>query len=115
MSELASLTIAEASRRLARGALRAIDLVEACLARIEQHDAKLNTFTTLTPELARAAARQADRELSAGHRRGALHGIPVGIKDIYETAGVRTAAHSHLKIDHVPTVDAETVARLRAA
>ncbi|MBV8193855.1 MAG: amidase [Alphaproteobacteria bacterium] len=115
MSELASLTIAEASRRLAKGTLRSIDLVDACLARIERHDAKLNAFTTLTPELARAASRQADRELSAGHRRGALHGIPVGIKDIYETAGVRTAAHSHLKIDHVPTVDAETVARLRAA
>jgi aspartyl-tRNA(Asn)/glutamyl-tRNA(Gln) amidotransferase subunit A len=115
MSELAYLAIAEASRRLAASKLRSIDLVEACLSRIERYDSKLNAFTTLTPDLARAAARQADRELSGGHCRGPLHGMPIGIKDIYETAGVRTAAHSHMKIDHVPAVDAETVARLRAA
>src|SRR5262249_30655370 len=115
MSELACLTIAQASQDLARGKLRSIDLVDACLTRIARHDSRLHAFTTLTPDPARAAARQADRELAGGHCRGPLHGIPVGIKDIYETAGVRTAAHSHLKIDHVPAVDAETVARLRAA
>jgi aspartyl-tRNA(Asn)/glutamyl-tRNA(Gln) amidotransferase subunit A len=115
MTDPALLTIAEASRRLARGELSSRGLVEACLARVARHDGTLHAFTTLTPELARAAAAQADRELAAGHRRGALHGIPVGIKDIYETAGLRTAAHSHVKLDHVPAVDAATVARLRAA
>jgi aspartyl-tRNA(Asn)/glutamyl-tRNA(Gln) amidotransferase subunit A len=58
---------------------------------------------------------QADRELSRGHRRGALHGIPIGLKDIYETAGVRTAGQSRLLDDHVPTIDAPTVAKLREA
>ena len=115
MSELAFLTIAEASARLAQGSLKAIDLVEACLARIARHDGKLNAFVALTADQARAAAQQADREIGRGHRRGALHGIPIGIKDIYETTGVRTAGQSHLKVDHVPTIDAETVARLRAA
>ena len=115
MSDLATLTIAKASALLARGELKAIDITEACLARIEKFDARLNAFVTLTADQARAAARQADREIARGHRRGALHGIPIGIKDIYETAGVRTAGNSYLLVDHVPNSDAETVVRLRAA
>src|SRR5580704_12629694 len=115
MSDLATLTIAKASALLARGELKAIEITEACLARIEKFDARLNAFVTLTADQARAAARQADREIARGHRRGALHGIPIGIKDIYETAGVRTAGNSHLLVDHVPNSDAETVVRLRAA
>ncbi len=53
-------------------------------------------------------------EMGGGLRRGPLHGIPVGLKDIYETAGVKTTGHSHLKIDYVPAIDAETVRRLKA-
>lgn len=115
MSDLTSLTIAQAGALIARGELRAADLAEACLARIERLDGLLNAFATLTADAARAAALQADRELSRGHRRGALHGIPIGLKDIYETAGVRTAGQSRLLDDHVPTIDAPTVARLREA
>ena len=115
MSELATLTIAAASARLARGVLRAIDLTNACLDRIERFDSGLNAFVTLTADQARASAEQADREIARGHRRGALHGIPIGLKDIYETAGLRTAGQSHMRRDHVPTIDAETVARLRTA
>jgi aspartyl-tRNA(Asn)/glutamyl-tRNA(Gln) amidotransferase subunit A len=115
MSELATLTIAAASARLARGELRAIDLTNACLDRIERFDSGLNAFVTLTADQARASAEQADREIARGHRRGALHGIPIGLKDIYETAGLRTAGQSHMRRDHVPAIDAETVARLRAA
>jgi aspartyl-tRNA(Asn)/glutamyl-tRNA(Gln) amidotransferase subunit A len=115
MSELTSLTIAQASALIARGELRAIDLTEACLARIERLDGRLNAFATLTADAARTAALQADRELSRGHRRGTLHGIPIGLKDIYETAGVRTAGQSRLLDDHVPTIDAPTVAKLREA
>src|SRR6185369_13249742 len=114
VSDLTTLTIAEAGTRLARGELRAIDLTEAYLARISRFNSRLNAFVTLTADQARASALQADREITRGHRRGALHGIPIGIKDIYETAGVRTAAHSYARVDHVPTIDAETVARLRA-
>src|SRR5262249_59933424 len=69
---------------------------------------------TLTADRARAAAAQADREMSEGVRRGPLHGIPIGLKDIYETEGVRTTGHSHLRADYVPSVDAETVRRLKA-
>jgi aspartyl-tRNA(Asn)/glutamyl-tRNA(Gln) amidotransferase subunit A len=115
VSDLTTLTIAEAGARLARGELRAVDLTEAYLARISRFDSRLNAFVTLTADQAHASALQADREIAHGHRRGALHGIPIGIKDIYETAGVRTAGNSHLSVDHVPTIDAETVARLRAA
>lgn len=115
MSDLTSLTIAEASALIARGELKPSTLVDACLARIDRLDSRLNAFVTLTAESARASAAQADREIAHGHRRGPLHGIPIGIKDIYETAGVRTACQSNLRIDHVPTIDAETVARLRAA
>lgn len=115
MNDLTTLTIAQASAMLARGEIKATTLIDAYLSRIERLDSKLNAFVTLTADAARASAVQADREIAGGHRRGPLHGIPIGIKDIYETAGVRTAGQSHLKIDHVPTVDAETVARLRAA
>ncbi|MSP76702.1 MAG: amidase [Rhodospirillaceae bacterium] len=115
MSDLTTLTIAQASALLARGEIKATALTDAFLARIERLDSKLNAFVTLTADLARASAKQADREISGGHRRGPLHGIPIGIKDIYETAGVRTAGQSNVRVNHVPTVDAETVARLRAA
>lgn len=115
MSDLTSLTIAQASGLIARGELRSLDLTEAYLARIERFDGQLNAFVTLTADQARAAAQQADREISRGHRRGPLHGIPLGLKDIYETAGVRTSGQSRLLADHVPTVDAASVARLREA
>ena len=115
MSDLTTLTIAQTSTLLARGEIKATKLIDAYLSRIERLDSKLNAFVTLMADAARASAVQADREIAGGHRRGPLHGIPIGIKDIYETAGVRTAGQSHLKINHVPTVDAEMVARLRAA
>ena len=66
---------------------------------------------TVTAERARIAAKQADMELSQGLNRGALHGIPIALKDIYETEGVLTSGHSHLRADYVPAVDAETVRR----
>src|SRR5258708_31532205 len=115
MNDLTTLTIAQPSAMLARGEITPTTLIDAYLSRIERLDPKLAAFVTLTADAARASAEQADREIAGGHRRGPLHGIAIGIKDIYETAGVRTAGQSHLKINHVPTVDAETVARLRAA
>jgi aspartyl-tRNA(Asn)/glutamyl-tRNA(Gln) amidotransferase subunit A len=113
-SDLTALGIAEAGRRMARGELTSSALTEAFLARISVIDRKISSFVTLTPERARAAAAQADQELSQGVRRGPLHGIPIGLKDIYETEGVRTTGHSHLRADYIPSVDAETVRRLKA-
>ena len=85
-------------------------LTEAFLARIAAVDHKIASFVTLTADQGRNAARQADSELSQGLRRSPLHGIPIGLKDIYETEGILTTGHSHLRADYVPAVDAETVA-----
>jgi aspartyl-tRNA(Asn)/glutamyl-tRNA(Gln) amidotransferase subunit A len=113
-SELTTLSIAEAGSLMARGELTSSALTEAFLARIESVDHKIASFVTLTADRARNAAKQADTEMSRGFRRGPLHGIPVGLKDIYETDGVLTTGHSHLRADYVPAVDAETVRRLKA-
>ena len=77
MSDLTSLSIAEAGRLLARGALSSTALTEAFLTRIKAIDHKIASYVTLTADRARAAAAQADREMSEGMRRGPLHGIPI--------------------------------------
>ena len=103
-------TAAAASRALAAGRISAAALVEGSLARIAAHDHALNSFVLVLAEPARRAARAADRARRAGRARGPLHGVPFALKDIYETAGVRTTAHSRLLLDHVPKRDS-TVAR----
>jgi aspartyl-tRNA(Asn)/glutamyl-tRNA(Gln) amidotransferase subunit A len=103
-------TAAAASRALAAGRISAAALVEDSLARIAAHDHALNSFVLVLAEPARRAARAADRARRAGRARGPLHGVPFALKDIYETAGVRTTAHSRLLLDHVPKRDS-TVAR----
>ena len=109
-----SLSIAEASRLIAAKKLSPVELTRTLLARIAAVDPQLNAFLLVTERQALADARAAERAIAAG-RRGALLGIPVAYKDIYETAGVRTTAHSRILADNVPTEDAETVRRLRAA
>jgi aspartyl-tRNA(Asn)/glutamyl-tRNA(Gln) amidotransferase subunit A len=115
MSDLTTLGIAEAGRLMARRELTATALTEAFLTRIEAVDHKIASYITVTADLARTAARQADMELGGGLLRGPMHGIPIGLKDIYETAGIKTTGHSHLKVDYVPAIDAETVRRLKDA
>ena len=113
-AELTTLSIAEAGSLMTRGELTSTALTEAFLARIEAVDHKIASFVTLTADRARIAAKQADMELSQGLNRGPLHGIPIALKDIYETEGVLTTGHSHLRADYVPSIDAETVRRLKA-
>jgi len=108
------LTIAEAGRLIAAKRLSPVELVKLLLARIEALDARLNAFLLVTERQALTAARAAERAVMAG-RRTPLLGIPVGYKDIYETAGVRTTAHSKILAENVPQADAETVRRLHAA
>jgi aspartyl-tRNA(Asn)/glutamyl-tRNA(Gln) amidotransferase subunit A len=115
MTDLTTLGIAEAGRLMARGEITSTALTEAFLKRIEAVDHKIASYITVTADMARNAARQADMEMKGGVRRGPMHGIPIGLKDIYETAGVKTTGHSHLKIDYVPAIDAETVRRLKDA
>ena len=110
--DLTTLGIAEAGRLMARGELTATALTETFLMRIKAVDHKIASYITVTTELALSAARQADTEMKGGLRRGPMHGIPVALKDIYETAGIKTTGHSHLKKDYVPAIDAETVRRL---
>ena len=109
------LTIAEAGALIAKRELSPVELVESRLGRIERLDGKLHSFIRVLAEEARAAARSAEAEIMAGRWRGPLHGIPIGLKDIYETKGVPTTAHSKVLIDHVPRQDATSVRRLKEA
>ena len=109
------LTIAEAARLIQRKELSPIELVESRLDRIARFDGNLNSFIYVMAEKARADAGAAAAEIAAGHYRGPLHGIPIGLKDLYETAGIATTGHSKLMQNHVPPADAFAVRRLRDA
>ena len=109
------LTIAEAARLIQRKELSPVELVESRLDRISRLDGSLNSFICVMAEEARAAAAAAEAEIVAGRYRGPLHGIPIGLKDLYETAGIATTGHSKVMQGHVPRADAFTVTRLRDA
>lgn len=112
---LMDMTIVEAGRRLRSGEITAAALTEACLARLDETEPKLNAFITVTADQALEAAQQADRELASGRDRGPLHGIPVAIKDLCATKGVRTTAGGKVLGDWVPDFDATVVEKLSAA
>ena len=114
-NELCYLTIAEAAAGLRRKQFSAVELADACLARIDAHDAKLHSFITTTPDLALAQARQAEKELRSGVDRGPLHGIPIALKDLYATKGIRTTCHSAVLENWIPDHDATTVTKLQEA
>ncbi|HEY5907540.1 MAG TPA: amidase, partial [Vicinamibacteria bacterium] len=111
--ELTRLSLAEASELLRNRKVSSVELTEACLRRIEALNPKLNAFITVTAERALAQAREAEASLRNGPPRGPLHGIPIALKDLVDTAGVRTTAASGVFKDRVPTRDAEVVRRLR--
>jgi aspartyl-tRNA(Asn)/glutamyl-tRNA(Gln) amidotransferase subunit A len=114
-SDLHWLTLAEASQLVRSKKVSPVELTKACLVRIEQLNPKLNAFITVTADAALAEARQAEVEIQRGNWRGPLHGIPVALKDLVDTAGVRTTAASGLFKDRIPTEDAEVVRRLKRA
>jgi len=109
------LTIAEASALISKRELSPVELVQSRLERIKRLDGKLNSFIRVLSEEALAAARSAEAEIVARRWRGPLHGIPIGLKDIYETKGVPTTGHSKVMIDHVPRRDATAVRLLTEA
>jgi aspartyl-tRNA(Asn)/glutamyl-tRNA(Gln) amidotransferase subunit A len=113
--EMHYLTIAQAAAQIAKKQLSPVELTRAALARIESIDPQLNAYLLVTADKALDQARQAEREIMAGEHRGPLHGIPIGLKDIYATAGIRTTGHSKVCIDTVPSADATTVEKLYAA
>lgn len=115
MSELYELGVVEAAEMIRNGKLSAVELVEALLARCDALDGALKVWVTLDGDAAMAAARERDREIASEGPRGALHGVPVGIKDIYFTRGVLTTSGSTIYAEFVPDYDATTVALLKQA
>ena len=109
------MTLREAAAALRARRRSSVELTTAALARIDRLNPTWKVFITVTAEQALRQARQADAELAAGRDRGPLHGIPIAVKDLFATRGVRTTAGSPIYRDLVPTEDAAAVARLEAA
>jgi len=114
-NEIAYLSITGAAAALRRNELSPVDLIDALLKRIEAVDDKLHCFITMTADLACKQAQQAERELRSGSDRGPLHGVPIALKDLYMTKGIRTTCHSAVLQNWVPDVNATTVTKLQEA
>ncbi len=115
MSEPCDLPAVEARRLIGQKRLAPSELLESCIARIERVDHAVNAVPARDFDRARAAARDADAAVTGGHRLPALHGLPIGIKDLQETAGLRTTFGSVVYRDHTPDKDERLVAAVRAA
>lgn len=111
---LALLSVHEIARRVRAREVSPVEVLDACMARVDAHNPRLNAVVTLNPRV-RDEAAALERRIARGEDVGPLAGVPVGIKDVTEVAGVRTTYGSPLFADHVPTDDAEVVRRLRAA
>jgi aspartyl-tRNA(Asn)/glutamyl-tRNA(Gln) amidotransferase subunit A len=112
---LHDVPIAELSALIAARKISPVELVDALIHRVEQYDDQTHAFITRTFDLARRQAKQAEAEIAAGHHRGALHGIPFALKDIYDTQGILTSGHSRVFLDRVPAEDATATRKLYAA
>ncbi|NKB19034.1 MAG: amidase [Alphaproteobacteria bacterium] len=108
-------TIVEAARQIKAGMLSPVALVETCLERIEKYDSTINAFHTVFIDEARKAAKQAEKEIESGNYRGPLHGIPVGLKDVFYLKGYKTTSNSRVMEDFEADEDAAVVTRLRDA
>lgn len=115
MSELVFLPTHQLAQIIRDRKVSAVEVLDAYLAQIAKHNTKLNAICTLDEERARAKAKQADEALARGKYWGALHGVPITIKDIFETVGLRTTAGYIPLKEYLPQQDATVVARLRAA
>ena len=113
--DLCFLTIGEASRLIREMSISPVELTQAFLDRIEQIDSKVRSYVTLIPEAALADARSAEAEMLHRSWRGPLHGIPIALKDLYDTKGIRTTGQSKVMEHRVPGEDATVVAKLREA
>ena len=115
MNELHFLTLAAAAALIEKRKLSPVEYADALLRRIEALDPQLNAFITVTAEPARRQAEQAEREITSGNYRGPLHGIPFGLKDIYNTKGILTSGGSRVCLENIPAADAAAMRKLRAA
>jgi len=114
-SDPCELDITELAPLLRDRSLSPVELTESYLARIERLDPRLNTYSKVLPEQAREAAREAEVEIGRGGWRGPLHGVPLGLKDLFDLASVPTTMGSKILRNNVPEVDATVVSRLKAA
>ena len=112
---LCDMSLADAGALIRSKAVSPVEVTDAALARIEQLNPRLNALWTVTAELAREQARAAETEIAKGEYRGPLHGVPVALKDLIYTRGIRTTAGSKILADFIPDFDATVVEKLRAA
>jgi len=115
MGELPFLTISELSELIRGRNISPVEVTRRILERIEELDRTLNAYITVTREAAMDAAREAESEIQHNRWRGPLHGVPIALKDLFDTAGAKTTAGSAVYRDRVPQEDAEVVRRLKAA
>ncbi len=113
--ELKALTLASAARRLRDGSLSSVELTRIVLERIAELNPKTNAYIAVTSDRALAEAERADKALESGQRVGLLHGVPLSIKDLIDTAGIPTTAASRVFADRIPAKDASVVRRLAGA
>ena len=114
-TDICFLSIAQASELIASRQLSPVEVVKTHLERIDQTDDRLNSFITLLRDESMAAAREAERAIQQGSYMGPLHGIPIGLKDLYNTKGVRTTIGSKIMRDFVPKSDAAVTERFHEA
>jgi amidase len=115
VADLCTQSLTEVAALIERRELSPVELTRAVLDRIDRLDGQLHSYLTVTPERALAAARAAEAEIGRGAWRGPLHGVPIGIKDLCDTRGVRTTCASGVRAEHVPERDATVVRRLESA
>lgn len=109
------LSLSEAAEQIRVGELSPVELVDSALDRLEAVESRLTAFAHVTADAARASAKRATDDIAAGRYRGPLHGIPLGVKDLYDTAGVPSTSSSRVRAAHVPDTDAAAVAALGQA
>lgn len=108
-------SLAAAAAAIKARAMSPVELTQICLDRIAELQPRFHAYVTVSEERALADARAAERDLMAGKWRGPLHGIPLGLKDVIETSGIRTTGHSRMLFNNIPTADAAVVQRLAEA
>jgi aspartyl-tRNA(Asn)/glutamyl-tRNA(Gln) amidotransferase subunit A len=113
--ELYELSLIEIAEKIRTREVSPVEVTRSSLARLDEVEPALTAFVTTTPGLALDQAKRAEQEIADGNYRGPLHGIPLGVKDLYDTAGIKTTSSSEQRADHVPEADSASVARLYAA
>ncbi|CAN5711455.1 amidase [soil metagenome] len=113
--KLYELPLIEVAEKIRTREVSPVEVTQSSLARLDEVEPALTAFVTTTPDLALEQAKIAEKEIGGGNYRGPLHGIPLGVKDLYDTAGIRTTSSSAQRADYVPAADSASVAKLYAA